>query len=918
LRRNDGTAIPHDDFPSFEEVEQKNKVVVTMATIYIDNHPYEVDSENNLLQTCLSLGFDLPYFCWHPALGSVGACRQCAVKMFKDENDTRGRIYMACMTPVTDGMRISLEDPQVKDFHAQVIEWLMTNHPHDCPVCDEGGECHLQDMTVLSGHNYRRHRFPKRTFRNQNLGPFINHEMNRCITCYRCVRFYNDYAGGTDLQAMASKNHVYFGRHEDGTLENEFSGNLVEVCPTGVFTDKTLKHHYTRKWDMQSAPSICIHCGLGCNTLPSERYGTLSRIQNRFHSEINGYFLCDRGRFGYDFVNSDKRLRHTMCRNGEGVDIIAKNDALKQAAALLQSNNVMGIGSPRASLESNYLLRRLVGAENFYAGVAEQEWRCIQTMRRILDQGPGRTPTLEEVEQADAILILGEDISQTAARLALSVRQALHHASLQQADSLNIPRWQDRAVRDACRGFQTPLFIATPAPTRLDELAASHVRAAPDDIARLGYALAHGLDAKSPVVAGLKPDQAEWVKAITEQLAGAQRPLIIAGSACGSTALIEAAANVARALRSDERTPYLSYTVPECNSLGLALLEPKPLTQLEQGQTLLILENDLYRRAGRERVDALLAHPGHVVVMDHLQTATTERAGLLLPAATFAETSGTLINNEARAQRFFQVLDPAQDEVQGSWRWLAELLHDDLSRDRLLQQMAAEFPALSAVTEAAPAADFRLLGQRIPRESPRYSGRTAMHADQTLHEPKPAVDHETPLAFSMEGYPGEPPAALLPRTWAPHWNSVQALNKFQQEVGGPLRGGDPGVRLLKPSPAEAMPYFDAIPTPFEPRDDQYLVVPLQHLFGSEELSVEAPALAKRVPSAYLGMAESDAEKLGVGNGGKIKLQLDDQNLTLPIAPMPGLPPGLVALPQLPDTGFMDGPRWGRLQRMDHE
>ena len=192
---------------------------------------------------------------------------------------------------------------------AEVIEWLMTNHPHDCPVCDEGGECHLQDMTVMTGHDYRRFRFRKRTYRNQYLGPFVNHEMNRCIQCYRCVRFYRDYADGRDLDAFAAHNHVFFGRQADGILENEFSGNLVEVCPTGVFTDKTLKQHYTRKWDLTTAPSICVHCSVGCNTIAGERYGSLRRILSRYNSQVNGYFLCDRGRFGYEFVNSDKRIK---------------------------------------------------------------------------------------------------------------------------------------------------------------------------------------------------------------------------------------------------------------------------------------------------------------------------------------------------------------------------------------------------------------------------------------------------------------------------------------------------------------------------------------------------------------------------------------------------------------------------------
>src|SRR5512146_1484223 len=191
-----------------------------MAIIYIDNQRFEVDDRNNLLQVALSLGLNLPYFCWHPAMGSVGACRQCAVKQFRDENDTRGRLVMACMTPAAPNTRISISDEDARQFRDGIIEGLMMSHPHDCPVCDEGGECHLQDMTVMTGHNYRRFHGQKRTFENQNLGPLVNHEMNRCIQCYRCVRFYREYAGGKDLDAFALRDLVYFGRQSDGVLEN--------------------------------------------------------------------------------------------------------------------------------------------------------------------------------------------------------------------------------------------------------------------------------------------------------------------------------------------------------------------------------------------------------------------------------------------------------------------------------------------------------------------------------------------------------------------------------------------------------------------------------------------------------------------------------------------------------------------------
>ena len=147
---------------------------IIMEKVIIDDITYEVDSGKNMLETCLSLGLNLPYFCWHPALQSVGACRQCAIIKYKNADDKKGKIVMACLEPVANNMRISINAEEAQQFRAGNIEALMTNHPHDCPVCDEGGECHLQDMTVMTGHNYRRYDFKKRTHNNQYLGPFVN------------------------------------------------------------------------------------------------------------------------------------------------------------------------------------------------------------------------------------------------------------------------------------------------------------------------------------------------------------------------------------------------------------------------------------------------------------------------------------------------------------------------------------------------------------------------------------------------------------------------------------------------------------------------------------------------------------------------------------------------------------------------
>lgn len=911
---------------------------MSKSTIYIDGKPYRVDPHRNLLEVCLERGLNLPYFCWHPAMGSVGACRQCAVMQFKDEHDTTGKLVMSCMTPAADGTHISLEHPEAKEMRKEVIEWLMTNHPHDCPVCEEGGECHLQDMTVMSGHNYRRYRETKRTHRNQYLGPFINHEMNRCIACYRCVRFYQDHAGGKDLSVFAARANVYFGRAEDGVLESEFSGNLVEVCPTGVFTDKTLSDQYTRKWDLQTAPSVCTHCGVGCNTSPGERYGRLRRIVNRYHGDINGYFICDRGRFGYGFVNREDRpvtpsLRRETDRGGS-LQAIYKEEALQAIKPMLQGRRLLGIGSPRASLEANFALRHLVGADNFCDGLSAKEHGLLRLIVDIHGRGMAHTPSPREIEQADAVLVLGEDIPDTAPRLALSLRQATRQKSFEMAEIKHIPRWQDAAVRTLAQQARSPLFVLTPAATRLDEIAAAAHRATPEVLARIGEAIVAALDPASHVADGLHADEQKLASQIAQALQEASHPLIVAGPGCGSAALIQVAANIARALHHGTRPAMLCLTTPEANSLGVALFDSMALdaalATAADGKvdTLLVLENDLFRRAPADKVEAALAGVKQTIVLDYLNTPTLQRADAVLPAGSFAEADGTWVNHEGRAQRAYQIYAPDPEgpmaDVQESWRWLRQLAGDALpgwqNLDAVTADCAKAVPALARIVDAAPSAAFRRAGQKMARQPHRFSGRTAMRANLSVHEPRPVGDPDSPMSFSMESIDssrfkqqgrltgkaltgpsdgtGAAKANVMPLVWMPGWNSNQVITKFQDEINGHLREGDPGVRLFDDPAGDGLksaPYLNVdgdIPT-----GDGLRVLPLHHVFGSEELSAKSPPVAERMPAAYVALNARELARLGVKTGESLRLGATGKSFNLPAQLDDSLPDGTLGLPQ---------------------
>lgn len=887
--------------------------------IYIDSVEYEVEDGKNLLETSLSLGLDLPYFCWHPALNSVGACRQCSVLKYKDDQDTKGRLAVACMEPVVCDLKISLKAPEAHRFRANIIESLMLNHPHDCPICDEGGECHLQDMTLMTGHNYRRSTFKKRTFNNQDLGPFVNHEMNRCIECYRCVRFYKDYAGGKDLDVFASHDHVYFGRAEDGILENEFSGNLVEVCPTGVFTDKTLKTHYTRKWDLSSAPSICHSCSLGCNIVVGERYGKVRRVLNRYNGELNGYFICDRGRFGYEYINSNTRilvpirnaLQNNGCNNNYGSVELDKDSVVKEIKSLLlPGQRVIGIGSPKASLESNYTLRSLVGSANFYAGVSKLEGGLVKQVIEILKKEKVKNPSLKEVESYDAVFVLGEDVTNTAPMLALSLRQAAKTKEVEIAKAQKIPEWSDAAIRLASQEVTGPFYLATVSSTRLDDIASQTFHASPDDIARLGYAVAHHINDSLPSV-DLEEEALVLARAIGDNLLSSKKPLIVSGTSVCSEVILKASYEIACSLVDKGMDVGLVYVVPEVNSIGLELLSERhfedALIEVKQENinTILILENDLYHHFDEANVDALFENSDNSIALGYLKNKTTGRSSFVLPSAAFAEADGTVVNNEGRAQRFFQIYKP-QNDVSSSWRWLNELDgKPNKQLDEVIDDLITEFPELRGIKTAAPASGFRKGTQKIAREPHRYSGRTSMHADANVSESRTPEDLDTPLSFSMEGYEGQPPSSLVPFIWSPGWNSVQAINKFQAEIDGPLRDGDPGVRLFDDGFDNSNQFYGVpqgdlstnIPDAFKPKKDEWLVIPLYHIFGSEELTAQGLAIATRIPEPYIAMNLDDAAERGISDGTIVLIKYNEKTLKLPVNIRLSIPLGIIGLPK---------------------
>ncbi|MDS1095763.1 molybdopterin-dependent oxidoreductase, partial [Acinetobacter baumannii] len=549
-------------------------------------------------------------------------------------------------------------------------------------------------------------------------------------------------------------------------------------------------------------------------------------------------------------------------------------------------------------------LRELVGQANYSTGVAQKEQSLVELAASIMQTEGIYNPNMREIESYDAVLILGEDLTQTAPRMALSVRQAAKNKAREMAAKTRTPDWLAEPVQRIGQEAKSPIYILAATQTRLADVATGEVVASPNDIARLGFAVAAAV--KGETVNGLDDDAKAFAQTIADTLKAANKPLIIAGTSLQDASIMEAAAELTQNLGSKAG---LSLVVPEVNSMGLALFGGLSLEQAfaQDYDTLVIVENDLFRRLPAAQVKAALDKAETVIVLDHSETETVKQADIVLSAASFAEGDGTVVSQEGRAQRFYQVYDPSyykpEYAIKESWRWLHAIETglkgkpiDWTVLDDVIETIVKNVPVLEAIQDVAPDAGYRVHGLKIAREPRRYSGRTAMRAPLSVHEPKQPTDPDSALTFSMEGYVGPQKASsLVPFAWAPGWNSPQSWNKYQDEVGGHLKGGDSGVRLfdrLAKRPARSY----VAPTAVVANPESFRLVPMHHIFGSGEFTIKTPAMETRIPEAVFAVGEQDATRLNLQEGQRITVKAGETTVSLPVQVIEYLPTGYIGYP----------------------
>ena len=762
-----------------------------MPKLKIDSIEIEVEQGTKVIEAAARLGIIIPRFCYHKGLGSVGACRMCAVKFL--EGPVKG-IQMSCMVDACDGMAVSTTDEEAVDFRRHVIEWLMMNHPHDCPVCDEGGHCLLQDMTVAGGHGIRRYLGKKRTYRDQYLGLFVQHEMNRCIHCWRCRRFYQEFAGYRDLGAMQIANHTYFGRFQDGPLESPFSGNLIDLCPTGVYTDKPSR--FTgRRWDFERGPSLCIHCSLGCHIITSVRYREMVRVEARFNESVNGYFICDRGRYGFYYTNHPERPR----RPRVGTEEVSLEKAVQRAAEKLSkvteksgAQSVACLSSTRSSLENQVMLKHFCRLQ----GWREPKYFVDPLIERKVKQAVSRLDkklsiSMREIERADFIIAVGADPVNEAPMLTLAMRQAHRQGA-------------EIVVIDPRPVFLPIEFHHFPVmPNNIDHCLNILVKEAVDRSAAetLGKAALDFYD-RVPVEEPFDGIPKDRLTALAQRLRQSKNPVIVCGTEIVSETTPGLAADNALLLHAAKNGAGLFYLMPGPNAFGAALLSSEDgslvevMDAIESGKVkaLLLVESDPFRTfPDGDRLKRAVEKLEVLLVMDYLPSESSRLAQILLPTRTLFEMETCFVNQEGRIQfapstyrggtpisqisagghppRLFRSDIPG-GEPEPAWMILAKIANAmslpgrerlPLSRSEVWKWVTKEYPAFSKI----PLTDGQSDGIRI---------------DLGQGNGKPfASDRRIPSEKALRGG-RDGQLELLVSDWTFGTEELSAYSKFIQQV----------------------------------------------------------------------------------------------------------------------------------------
>ena len=603
------------------------KPPVEMVNLTIDNKAVSVPKGTLVITAAFQAGADIPYFCHHPRLRPAGACRMCLVKIEK-----MNKIQTACTVPVAEGMVVDTISPEVKQAQNGILEFLLINHPLDCPVCDRGGECPLQNMTYQYGPGVTRFIDEKRHFpKAVPISDYVVLDRERCIQCARCTRFTEEISGDGELAIENRGNASIISPFSPEGFKSKFSGNTIELCPVGALTSRTYRFA-ARPWEFQSQDSICSMCGVGCNVAVQTRNGELMRVNARLNEDVNEEWTCDKGKFEQYWVNSSDRVKEPMARYASQLRKVTWDDALGSAAKALKDaagadpNSVAGIGSTRASNEDLYLFQRLFRSA---LGTNNLDHRAFPFP--IL---PMQT-SIAEVGDAKQIVAIGTQVDDDLPVLWLRIYKAISKGGAHYFRN------------DDARSAEVAKAIA----------------AGPETVVLAWYALpaAEIEFLKSACAASgaklnvLLPDNNSWGAIQMGVLPDRLPALHSVGN--GATPKLEALWGGPLPAEPGLDTRGILEGCVSGKIKTLYLMGVEPLAMFPD----------------QELAKSALAKVPFLIVQDMFMTETGKQADVFLPVCSFIEKDGSFTNIEGRTQKFKKAVEP-RGQSKPDWQIVAELM----------------------------------------------------------------------------------------------------------------------------------------------------------------------------------------------------------------------------------------------------
>ncbi len=639
-------------------------------TIEIDGRPFQARKGRMLIEVADANAIPIPRFCYHQKLSVAANCRMCLVEV-----ERAPKPLPACATPVVDGMKVFTRSKTARDAQRSVMEFLLVNHPLDCPICDQGGECELQDVAMGYGRDVSRFNERKRAVEDKDLGPLIATDMTRCIHCTRCVRFGEEIGGMPELGATGRSEDMEIGTFVTRSVDSELSGNVIDLCPVGALTSKPFRFR-ARAWEMAQRDGIAPHDAVGSNIHLHVRRGRVLRVVPRANESINEVWISDRDRFGHEGLYSDDRVRSPMVRRDGAWSEVSWEEALEAAVKGLRevaagkgAEAVGALASASCTLEELYLFQKLVRG----VGCPNVDHRVRQRDFSDQDAAPGHPAIgmgVDELERLDAALLVG---SWTRKEHPI-VNHRLRKASLAGASVMHLDVMaHDLNLRSAARVVVAPSKLA-------DRLAAVTVAAArladrqPDGL----EALTEGVEVDSDAerIARILADAGRGAVLLGPQAVNHGDAAVLRGlAACladltGATlGTLDEGANPAGA--------WIAGAVPhrEANGAPAARTGLDARAMIEAGldaYLLMGLEPELDCAAGARAREALHAARFVVSLGAFRSEAMTGYADVILPIAAFAETAGTFVNLSGTRQRFDAAAPPWADS-RPAWRVLRVL-----------------------------------------------------------------------------------------------------------------------------------------------------------------------------------------------------------------------------------------------------